>query len=569
MENTISRRSFLQGAGLAAAGVAAVGAVSAAAEPRSAQALDALTEETPAWLGTAPEIDEASITETVDTEVLICGFGTGGVPCALSAAQAGNQVLVIERDAEDLVQSMREDIGAINSKLQQESFAEFPEFEISEKDALEDIVRYANGYCNYDLIKLWIQRSGEAVDWVTETIENTGKAYMEFEGGIGNQDGESRDRAYATGHSPHTNDQAGEGESYSSIMRAVAVEAGAEVRYATPLVKLEQDENGRVTGAIAQDKNDEHYIRINASKGVVLATGGYSTNTEMMRALQPEVLDSRILCTNGSTDDGSGIKAAMWLGARKDPIGTSIVFNRCCVKPDEVAGNNVVGQWFWFGEQPFLKVNLNGERFCNESGPYDYMLHSAWGQPQHTYVDIWDSAAKEKAEQMEEVGCCRLFPFDNGAQNNIPFDVVWDNMNQGLIDSGYIQVADTIEELAEKLNIPAENLAATVEKYNGFCDAGEDTDYYKEAYRLTKIDTPPYYGVRTGAWHLATYDGVLIDTHMRVLDQDNNPIEGLYALGDCSGGFFCVSYPNLFTGLACGRTTTEGYVLGQEIGSAE
>ncbi len=569
MENTISRRSFLQGAGLAAAGVAAAGAVSAAAEPRSAQALDALTEETPAWLGTAPEIDEASITETVDTEVLICGFGTGGVPCALSAAQAGNQVLVIERDAEDLVQSMREDIGAINSKLQQESFAEFPEFEISEKDALEDIVRYANGYCNYDLIKLWIQRSGEAVDWVTETIENTGKAYMEFEGGIGNQDGEGRDRAYATGHSPHTNDQAGEGESYSSIMRAAAVEAGAEVRYATPLVKLEQDENGRVTGAIAQDKNDEHYIRINASKGVVLATGGYSTNTEMMRALQPEVLDSRILCTNGSTDDGSGIKAAMWLGARKDPIGTSIVFNRCCVKPDEVAGNNVVGQWFWFGEQPFLKVNLNGERFCNESGPYDYMLHSAWGQPQHTYVDIWDSAAKEKAEQMEEVGCCRLFPFDNGAQNNIPFDVVWDNMNQGLIDSGYIQVADTIEELAEKLNIPAENLAATVEKYNGFCDAGEDTDYYKEAYRLTKIDTPPYYGVRTGAWHLATYDGVLIDTHMRVLDQDNNHIEGLYALGDCSGGFFCVSYPNLFTGLACGRTTTEGYVLGQEIGSAE
>ena len=569
MESTISRRSFLQGAGLAAAGVAAAGAVAASAEPRSAQALDALTEETPAWLGAAPEIDEASITETVDTEVLICGFGTGGVPCALSAAQAGNQVLVIERDAEDLVQSMREDIGAINSKLQQESFAEFPEFEISEKDALEDIVRYANGYCNYDLIKLWIQRSGEAVDWVTETIENTGKAYMEFEGGIGNQDGEGRDRAYATGHSPHTNDQAGEGESYSSIMRAAAVEAGAEVRYATPLVKLEQDENSRVTGAIAQDKNDEHYIRINASKGVVLATGGYSTNTEMMRALQPEVLDSRILCTNGSTDDGSGIKAAMWLGARKDPVGTSIVFNRCCVKPDEVAGNNVVGQWFWFGEQPFLKVNLNGERFCNESGPYDYMLHSAWGQPQHTYVDIWDSAAKEKAEQMEEVGCCRLFPFDNGAQNNIPFDVVWDNMNQGLIDSGYIQVADTIEELAEKLNIPAENLAATVEKYNGFCDAGEDTDYYKEAYRLTKIDTPPYYGVRTGAWHLATYDGVLIDTHMRVLDQDNNPIEGLYALGDCSGGFFCVSYPNLFTGLACGRTTTEGYVLGQEIGSAE
>ena len=565
MTTDISRRSFIAAAGAAAAAsVVAAGLASVA--PSQASALDALTSETPDWLGTAPEIAEADITETVDTEVLICGFGTGGVPCALSAAQSGNKVLVIDRDTQELAQSMREDLGAMNSKLQQASFAEFPEFEFSEKDAVEDIVRYANGFCNYDLIKMWCQRSGEAIDWVTDTIEATGKYVMEFEGGIGNQDGEGRDRAYATGHSPQPTEAAGEDDSYTGVMRQAAIDAGAEVRWATPLIKLEADESGKVTGAIAQDNSDGHYVRINASKGVVLATGGYSTNTAMMQALQPEILDGRILCTSGSTDDGSGIKAGMWLGARKDPIGTSILFNRCCVMPNEVAGNGVVGRWFWFGEQPFLKVNLNGERFCNESGPYDYMLHSTWGQAHHTYVDIWDSGAKEKAEQLNEVGCCRLFPFDNGAQNNIPFDVVWNNMNQALIDDGYIQVADTIEELAEKLNIPAENLAATVEKYNGYCDAGEDPDYFKESYRLTKLDQPPFYGVRTGSWHLATYDGLLINTHMQVLNQDNEPIEGLYAIGDCSGGFFCVSYPNLFTGLACGRTTTEGYVLGRELG---
>lgn len=567
MSTEISRRSFIAAAGAATVATAGLAAAASSA-PSQALAQDSLTSETPDWLGTAPEIAEAEITETLDTEVLICGFATGGVPCALSAAQAGNQVLVIERDAEDTVQSMREDLGAINSTLQQDSFAEFPEFEISERDAVEDIVRYANGFCNYDLIKLWAQRSGEAIDWVAKTIEDTGKYVMEFEGGVGNQDGEGRDRAYATGHSPQPTDAAGEDDSYTAVMRQAAIDAGAEVRWSTPLIKLETDESGRVTGAIAQDSSDGHYVRINASKGVVLATGGYSTNTAMMQALQPEILDVRILCTSGSTDDGSGIKAGMWLGARKDPIGTSILFNRCCVLPDETAGNGVVGRWFWFGEQPFLKVNLNGERFCNESGPYDYMLHSAWEQPQHTYVDIWDAGAKEKAEQMEEVGCCRLFPFDNGAQNNIPFDVVWNNMNQGLIDDGYIQVADTIEELAEKLNIPAENLSATVEQYNGYCDAGEDPDYFKESYRLTKLDTPPYYGARTGAWHLATFDGLMINTHMQVLNQDNEPIEGLYAIGDCSGGFFCVSYPNLFTGLACGRTTTEAYVLGQELAEA-
>ena len=560
MNESLTRRNFVAGAALAGAGIAAASAVTT-----PAQAQDALTADAnPDWLGEAPEIAEDDITETLETEVLICGFGTGGVPCALSCAQNGNKTLVIERDAQDGCQGMREDIGAMNSKLQQDSFADFPQFEITEKDAVEDIVRYANGYCNYDLIKLWAQRSGEMLDWLTDTVEATGKVYMEFEGGIGKTDDGARDRAFATGHSPHLNDQAEEGESYSSIMRQLAQDAGAEVRWSCPMVKLEQDESGRVTGVIAQDTTDNHYVRINASKGVVLATGGYSTNTAMMQALQPEILDGRILCTSGSTDDGSGIKAGMWLGARKDPIGTSILFNRCCVMPDETAGNGVVGRWFWFGEQPFLKVNLNGERFCNESGPYDYMLHSTWSQPQHTYVDIWDSDAKAKAEQFDEVGCCRLFPFDNGAQNNIPFDVVWDNMNAKLIEDGYIQQADTIEELAEKLNIPADNLVATVDTYNGYCDAGEDPDYYKEPHRLTKLDTPPYYGVRTGAWHLATFDGLLINTHMQVLDQDNNPIEGLYAIGDCSGGFFCVSYPNLFTGLACGRTTTEGYILGQE-----
>lgn len=567
MNTELSRRSFIAAAGAATVATAGLAAVASPA-PTSALAQDALTSETPDWLGAAPEIAEDEITETLDTEVLICGFATGGVPCALSAAQAGNQVLVIERDAQDTAQSMREDLGAINSQLQKDSFAEFPEFEISEKDAVEDIVRYANGFCNYDLIKLWAQRSGEVLDWVTQTVEASGKYVMEFEGGIGNQDGEGRDRAYATGHSPQPTEAAGEDDSYTAVMRQAAIDAGAQVRWSTPLVKLEADESGRVTGAIAQDSSDGHYVRINASKGVVLATGGYSTNTEMMQALQPEILDVRILCTSGSTDDGSGIKAGMWLGARKDPIGTSILFNRCCVLPDETAGNGAVGRWFWFGEQPFLKVNLNGERFCNESGPYDYMLHSAWAQPQHTYVDIWDAGAKEKAEQMEEVGCCRLFPFDNGAQNNIPFDVVWNTMNQSLIDDGYIQVADTIEELAEKLNIPAENLSATVERYNDHCDAGEDPDYFKESYRLTKLDTPPFYGVRTGAWHLATFDGLMINTHMQVLNQDNEPIEGLYAIGDCSGGFFCVSYPNLFTGLACGRTTTEAYVLGQELAEA-
>ena len=92
-------------------------------------------------------------------------------------------------------------------------------------------------------------------------------------------------------------------------------ELGVEWKLSTSLVKLEQDENGKVTGIIAQDENDQHYIRINASKGVIICAGGYACNTEMMQALQPQTLEMKINYSLGSTCDGSGIKAMMWAGA--------------------------------------------------------------------------------------------------------------------------------------------------------------------------------------------------------------------------------------------------------------
>ena len=75
---------------------------------------------------------------------------------------------------------------------------------------------------------------------------------------------------------------------------------------------------------------------------------------------------------------------------------------------------------------------------------------------------------------------------------------------------------------------------------------------------MTPVDTAPFYGIRTGAWHLTTLDGCRINTSMQVIREDGTPIQGLWATGDCTGGFFANNYPNLFTGLACGRTMTFG-----------
>ena len=557
----LSRRTFLKGAGITALGAAAAGMLAGCGQgyqvPESEVPVNTRTAQNagPAWLGEDPVVAESDITETVDTEVLVVGIGTGGIPASIAAAEAGAKTLAIERQS--AIGNLREDIGAINSRYQIETEQTFPQFHIDKKEAVEDIVRYANGFVRYDLVKLWADESGACVDWLGDIIERNGNFKMWHEGSIGTENTGARDKAWATGHSPEklTEDEAIE---FGTELTSYGEEKGAEYRYNTEFVKLETNEDGRVAGIIARDTQDLHYIRINASKGVILATGGYGNNIEMMEDRQGWNQRLRIgVDGSGGNPTGDGIKACLRLGAKMDPTGCAVTFNRACVKPDTTADSDTVGRWFWFGEQPFLKVNLLGKRFCNESGPYDYMLHSTAMQPHSTYCDIWDANHAAHAEQMNEVGCCRLYPFDNGAPNNIPMQVV-DGMIQGLIDDGYVQVADTPEELAEKLNIPVDTFVETFNHYNDMARAGEDTDYFKESYRMIPLDAPPYYGVRTGAWFLATIDGVIINTDMQPVNEDEEPIEGLYVVGNDSGGFFSVSYPNLFTGLACGRTMTFG-----------
>lgn len=562
--NGLDRRTFLKGAGITAIGAAAMGALTgcgngfAVAESEEPVRETAGQASATGWLGEAPEIAERDITETLDYEVVVCGCKTGGLPAVISAAENGARVLGIDRVSK--VSNPREDIGAIDSKLQLASFDEYPQFKIDKMEAMEDIVRYANGFVNYDLVKLWANESGAMLDWLTEIVERDGRLRMDFEGSVGTEGQGARDKAWATGHSPNKTELGKQDKNFTFgvSLKEYAEEKGAEFRWETELIKCEQDANGRVTGVIARDVKDRHYIRINASKGVILTTGGYGNNLEMMQARQPWNQKIRIAAPGkGGNPTGDGIKAALWCGGQMDPLGAACTFNRACVKPDELAGDGVVGEWWWFGEQPFMKVNLNGKRFCNESGPYDYMLHSTIMQPGHTYCDIFDSDYAAQVKQMNEVGCCRLYPFDNGSPSNRSIDDM-PTLFDSLLEKGYLQKADTPEELAEKLNIPVDNFVETFNRYNEMAENGKDEDYNKEPYRLMALKTPPYYGIRTGAWFLATLDGVRINANMHPVRADGSEIEGLYMAGDCSGGFFSVSYPNLFTGLACGRTMTFG-----------
>lgn len=156
--------------------------------------------------------------------------------------------------------------------------------------------------------------------------------------------------------------------------------------------------------------------------------------------------------------------------------------------------------------------------------------------------------------RFETVGCSRVVPY-------IEMGMTYDEYTAASQEAGILMKADTIEELADMLGFTGQdkdNFLAEVERYNGFYDNQVDEDFGKEAYRLSAIRQPPFYGCWFGGSLLTTIDGLRINENCQVLDPELNVIEGLYAAGDVSGSFFSGNYPEYVVGVACGRSSVEG-----------
>ena len=512
------------------------------------------------WLGKPPEIDEKSIAKTRETDILVVGCGTGGMFAVAAAAEAGAKVIGIDRFATGT--GIRNDLGALNSRYQKAWGTKIDKF-----DFVTMATQYAAGHLSQDLVKLFCEKSGEAIDWYGDRLKERG---VELWHESGDKVDQSRYEHFAIGHSPRwrgTDDGTGKRLDGNRILFDYAVSKGAEFDFNTRMLKLEK-KAGRVTGCIARD-GDGKYVRYVAKKGVVVATGGYAQNYRMMEALQPWNL--RIIGRNGAMPGahGDGIRACLWAGAKMDETHSMMMFDRCALRPDQKTGIETAKSgdngFFWMGSQPWLKVNADGRRFMNESGTYENILHADEYQKGHCHYTLFDSNWTTYAEQFKMHGCSRLYPFENGADPNNSYEVVRDRMLPGLLAKGFVVKADTIEELARKLGLPAEELKRTVDRYNDLARKGVDEDYGKESFRLTPVDKAPFYGSKNTGYVLCTMDGIQIDTHMNAIDTDGNPIPGLYVIGNDSGCYFANEYPNLATGMACGRTVTFGRIVGSEL----
>ena len=521
--SNVSRRGFIATASAAGA-LACAPALALADQAPAAEVAD-----TPAWLGAAPEVAEGDIVETLDCDVLVVGAGTSGLFAACSAAENGAKVLVIEKN--EVGPGIRGTLGAIGSKYQLADNTD-----IKALDICREMTMYAASNVNPKLLRLWADESAETIEWYGDLCEKAGREFVYCsDHDLDEYADQMEYRHWATGHACVKDGRTTED---GEVLETYAADNGVEFRYGCSMVKLEQDESGRVTGVIAQ--GTDGYVRINAAQGVCVCTGGYALNDERLTALQPETKLIFSFNSGIAGSEGDGIKACIWAGAAFDDIHTSMLFDRCPLPPNALAGGEMVNGMVWMASQPWLKVNLKGERFCNESAPYDFVLHASIDQPGHTYATIWDSNFQDYIMQFKTQGCSRMFPFVNGAPvSAIDMDACM-GMLEGMKQAGFVQRADTVEELAEKLGIDAEGLKASVEQYNADAAAGAENAQIAAVPKRALDAEGPYYGVRVeGANHM-TKGGVVCNENAQVLNADDTVVPGLYAAGEVTwqaGGY--------------------------------
>ena len=514
------------------------------------------------WLGKEPDIDEAAITETVDTDILIVGAGNGGMFAAAYAAANGLNFRVIEQNAN--VQDTRHWYGAVDSAAAKEA----GEPATDKAKLLSEISRYASGKCDQRVVKTWINESAAMHDFMRSILEDKYGWVCDFTSGSeaawpAENAEHNTDYLYPVQEHNYMASESASGTPRNELLLQYIQELGYDVDFKTSLAKLEKNSDGRITGIIAQSTEDDHFIRYNANQGVLLACGGFPGNPYMMEQLDPLGTSVTTACSYSPADKGYGIRAAVWAGANLDKEAAPMLFDRGIVAPGVDAGyvdsDSAFGgkafpgkiRQYNPGTQPFLKVNRNGERFANESCPYNDIVYAAAHQPGRVYAQICDANILEDAKRFHTIGCSAQTR--NGGEKYIQ-----GKMDEA-IEAGALFKCDTLDELADKMGFTGaakDAFLTTVERYNELYDKQNDEDFGKPAYRLSAIRTAPFYGCWLGASLLTTEQGIAINEKGQALDTNNQPMEGLYITGDMSGSFFANNYPCLMAGVAMGRTLT-------------
>lgn len=528
----IDRRDFLKGGTLGLTSIAAMGLVGCSA--KSAAEGNAGAKETDAGLdpkdleGSAVELGEiTSISEEFNYDVVVVGAGTSGLPAVLTAMEEGATVACLQKESKAISQ------GSSSTGL------------LIDESTGNGLLRFMQVFrkgceyrVNWDLLKTYAMHSGEAIMWMHKMSSEAGyPPYTTIRETVSyEEDGSIVKLTNRFGPKPQNN-----GDMILKLSE-LAESKGADFYYSTPAVQLVVAD-GAVVGVIGKSQNG--YVKFNAAKAVILATGDYQNNDSMVEKYSPDLVNFDRKQINKT---GDGHLMAMAVGARMCPVNHSHQMHDGDTGP--------------MRNEPFLAVSMEGKRFMNEE-----IGMSNWNMglrnnpyPAGKFCHIFDS---RYAEQVAEWGGKpasekEILAYVPESGVSAAEGGMTDGRMDDLIDTHY---ADTLEELAEMLEIPADALVDEVARYNELCAGGQDLDFGKQKKYLKPIETPPFWGVKRNIRITAICCGIAVDENYQVLDGEGQPIPGLYMAGFCAGDICgAVEWSTYVVGMSNGTCMTSGRV---------
>lgn len=485
-----------------------------------------------------PPIREKDIKETFNTDIIVVGAGTSGKAAALSAAEAGARVIQIDK-----YKTFRwggGHIAAIGSRVQKKLG-----IEVDKNDVCLQLMKWAGNKPDQRFYRLWADNSGAVLDWLMDLTDPLGIKTLMYQAPFP-EVYDWRKEYYPEFPVCHwQTDGTSTALNHFLLLNAVqnkALKLGVDIRYQNRAVQLVRQGKGRVTGVIAIDKSGD-YIQYNGRKAVILCTGDYGNNPEMMQKYCPIAADvareNNIYMNNQwfvidspePLNVGDGHRMAMWIGAVMEP------------GPHAPMAHSTIGP---LGNSPHLRVNIEGERYENEDVPGQSIANALVRQPGKKVWQVCDSNWAEELPKMG-MGLGKL---------TVVNDMVRARFKELAIE------ADTIEELARKIKVPVEIFKATVARYNQLARLGKDLDFGKRPDRLTTIDRPPFYAGMVRQEILVVLGGLNTNMKLQPLDTDRNVIPGIYLAGNTVGNRFAVDYPTMCPGLSHGMAWVTGRLAG-------
>jgi len=461
-------------------------------------------------------IPSRDVKKCIDAEVVVVGAGIAGLSAALSAAEAGTKTILLEKMA--TVQARGHDNAFIGSRLQKKLG-----IEIDKDEVILNLMKYGSNKPDQRLIRMWAEGSGETADWL---INMTDAACIEviickYPPPPGFNNANEYYPQYSVTHQYQSE------RLMAKCLLDNALKKGVVTYFKTRAKQLLRKGKGRVTNVIAADATGE-YLQFNATKAIVLCTGDYGNNAEMMAKYCPQ---SSYLASMIPTSNGDGHMMAMWIGAVMEP------------GPHAPMIHGPVGPLLC---SAFLQVNLLGERFQNEDVPIQSNINAVERQPGKTAWQVFDSKYPEEIPY-HGIGLGKLIIATEKIQQEVAKVSI---------------MANSIEELAIKMKLPVKTFKATVKRYNELARLGKDLDFGKRTDRLSPVDRPPFYAGKNSYSLLAVMGGLNVNPNLQPIDKDWKVIPGLYLAGNTMGNLFAGDYPTMCPGLSHGMAIHFGRIAG-------